>query len=527
MTPLQRLNGAKASDNAVLDLGFPKAVDVEKKASVATIEKPASIGADDRVRVVDTSSQPWLLIGQIIVTWKDGTQSACSGTLVSQYVVLTAGQCAHNRDKGGFAARATFAPGQIQVQALGGVGQPFSARAADFVETNSRWTQVSGGETIQTIDSRSDFGAYYFVTPWTHATTFMPIVYGDTTDGIVNVAGFPVEAGGNTSFNQGLWYSAGLETTRSKNLLRVFQVREFNLDVSAGQNGGPFWTFDGTTRNMVGVLSYGGDEVAGGVWFTNDNKQSLTALVSWVPTQSAPQHNADDLRVQLVYPSNYTAGAGYFRFYNPTPQAGSVTVTVANGDTGSGLGVWKSVNIPAFGSIQVPVSEMEANAVPTINSTGKDRYTLNVASNFPGFFQYILFNSSSGWLTDISGCSNGLSSDVLYLNNVHTSLINEYPSAIIVHNTGTKSGSAIVGVYAGITGVRLGGVIVPNIAANADAVFSIKDAEGVLGIKPGPTDVHYNLVMESDFQGYLQHILYNSRSGVITNMTPKCAMPIH
>ena len=523
-TSVQPLNIGGSNNNAVLDLGFPKVSVMEKKSSA--VEKPATIGSDDRIRVNDLQGQPWQFIGQLIVTWKDGTQSACTGTLVSQYVVLTAGQCAHNRDKGGFAARATFAPGQIQQETNGQVAQPHGARAADYVETNSRWTQVSGGETVQTIDSRSDFAAYYFANPWSFTNTFMPIIYGDTTEGVVNAAGYPVDAG-SPSFNQGLWYASGLETTRSKNVLRAFQVREFALDVSAGENGGPFWTFDGTNRNLVGVVSYGGDEVAGGVWFTNDNKQAVQALVSWAPSQSAPTHVADDLHVPLVYPSNYAAASGYFRFYNPTPQAGSVTVTVADGNTGSGLGVWKSFSIPAFGSIQVSVQEVEANSLPVINPAGKDRYTLNVASNFLGYFQYVLFNPSTGWIADVAGCSNGLSSDVLHLNNVHTSLIVDYPSAIIVHNVGNKAGSAIIGVYATATGKRLGGVIVPNIPPNADAVFSIKDAENVLGITPGPTEGHYNLVLESDFQGYLQHILYNNRSGVLANMTSKCAMPVH
>ena len=520
--PIQGLNIAGINNNVVLDLGFPKVATAEKKS--AAVEKPASIGTDDRVRVNDLQGSPWQYIGQLVVTWKDGTQSVCTGTLVSQYVVLTAGQCAHNRDKGGFAARAMFAPGQIQQTVNGPIAQPNGARAADYVETNSRWTQVSGGETVQTIDSRSDFGAYYFATPWTFTNTFMPIVYGDTTEGVANAAGYPVDAGGAT-LNQGLWYSQGLETTRSKNVLRAFQVREFSLDVSAGQNGGPFWNFDGTNRNLLGIISYGGDEVAGGVWFTNDNKQAIQALVSWAPSQAAPSHVADDLHVPLVYPSNYGAGSGYFRFYNPTPQAGSITVTIADGNTGSSLGVWRSVNIPAFASIQVSVQEVEANSFPAINPTGKDRYTVNVSSNFLGYFQYVLFNPTAGWLTDVAGCSNGLSSDVLHLNNVHTSLVGDYPSAIIVHNIASKAGSAIVGVYSATTGTRLGGIIVPNIPPNADAVFSVKDAEGVLGVQP--TEGHFNLVLESDFQGYLQHILYNNRSGVLANMTAKCAMPVH
>ena len=152
---------------------------------------------------------------------------------------------------------------------------------------------------------------------------------------------------------------------------------------------------------------------------------------------------------------------------------------------------------------------------------------MNVASDFLGFVQYVLFNPTTGWLTNVSNCSTGLSNDVLHLNNVHTSLIVDYPSAIIVHNIGSNAGSAIVGVYATATGTRLGGILVPNIPPNADAVFSVKDAEGVLGLKPGPIEAHYNLVLESDFKGYMQYMLYNNRSGVLTDLSAKCAMPVH
>jgi len=55
---------------------------------------------------------------------------------------------------------------------------------------NNRWTQISGGgETIQTLDARSDYAAFYFVTPWTTSGsfTFMPVVYNDTS-ALVNIA---------------------------------------------------------------------------------------------------------------------------------------------------------------------------------------------------------------------------------------------------------------------------------------------------------------------------------------------------
>ncbi len=516
------------TENKILDLGFPApASGTRETAAAARREAPLAIGTDDRTRVVSSGGLPWNTIGQLIVTWKDGTQTACTGTLVSPYVVLTAGQCAHNRDKGGFAAGASFAPGQIQSGNLASVEQPYGARNADFVETNGRWTQISGGQTIQTPDARSDYAAYYFVAPWT-ISTFMPVVYADTNDGVVNTAGYPVDAGNSKSFNQGTWTSSGVETARSKNILRAFQVREFSADVSAGQNGAPFWTLTPTSaRSIVGVVSYGGDEVAGGVWFGGENYTAVSNFVAWQPTTSSPTHQLDDLRVPVVYPSSTTFAQSFLRFYNPTPATGTVTVTVADGNTGTTLGTWTSPSLAPFSSLQFNIREIEQQATPAIAVGGRDRYTLNIASNFLGYFQHVLWNVQGASLTNLSGCSNGISSDVIHMGNVNTTQVGDFPSVIIVHNVGARSTNAVVGVYNAKTGERIGGVVIPNVPPNADAAFGMSDVETALNHHPAADEYNYNLVVESDFPGYLQHLVYNTRAGLITNMTAKCNMPIH
>jgi V8-like Glu-specific endopeptidase len=222
----QALSPGQFGDYAVLDLGFGRTPAAGKKTAAVVVERPKAAGLDERTRVPGKTVTPWYLIGQLIVTWKDGTQSVCTGTLVSANVVLTAGQCAHNRDKGGFATKVTFAPGQSQTGGSGGaLDQPYGIRHADYVETNSRWTQISGGQSIQITDARSDYAAFYFAQPWNVTDTFMPIVYGDTSNGTFNTAGYPTEAGGQ-GFNQDMWLSSGGETVRSANLLRSMQVRD-------------------------------------------------------------------------------------------------------------------------------------------------------------------------------------------------------------------------------------------------------------------------------------------------------------
>lgn len=522
-------------DYAVLDAGYGKAlagaVATEKPATadadpwmVINREKPQAIGKDERIRVPATNQSPWNTIGQLIVTWRDGTQSICTGTLISPYAVLTAGQCAHNRRKGGFAAKTSFAPGQTQESTLGAITQGVAARFADYVETTSRWTQISGDESILVNDARADYAVYYFTSPWTHATTLMPIVYDSTAVAVGNHAGYPVSVGGNAGINQAMWSHSGIETSRSSSLLRAVQVREYAMDASTGSIGGPIWTFDGTTRSFVGLVSYGGDDYAGGVWFGGENKALISAWAAWAPGKAAPVNARPSLNAPLAFPSSVGYASSLFRFYNPGFVNGTVTVTFSNGTTGQQLGVWTSPPLPPHSSKQFMVAEMERDAVPPIDPAAKDNYTVTLSPDFQGFVQSVIWNQTGLSLTNSSGCSNGFSDDVSNLINVHTTQITQYPSVIMIHNLGNKAADAMIGVYDARKGDRLGGIVVPSIAPNAAATFGAADIERVLNYTPYIGHDHYNLVIENDFYGYGQHIVYNNGAGLVMNMTAKCTM---
>ncbi|MGE3335421.1 MAG: serine protease [Rhodospirillaceae bacterium] len=521
-------------DYAVLDGGFGKTLagtaPMEKAATAEAEpaikierEKAASVGIDERTRVTTVDEAPWNTIGQLVVTWRDGTQSICTGTLISPYAVLTAGQCAHNRSKGGFAARTSFAPGQTQENMLGAVTQRIPARNADYVETTSRWTQISGDESVLINDARADYAVYYFLTAWTHATTLMPIVYDSTTAAVGNHAGYPTAITGARGINQAMWFSSGAETSRSSTLLRSIQVREFAMDASVGSIGGPIWTFNGT-RSFVGIVSYGGDDYAGGVWFGGDNKTLISAWQAWVPGQPSPAMARPALSVPLTFPSSTSFASSLFRFYNPGLVAGTVSVTFHHGTTGALLGTWTSPPLPPHSSKQFMVADMERAANPQIDPGGKDNYTATISSDFQGFVQTVIWNQTGLSLTNSSGCSNGLADDVSNLINVHTTNITQYPSVIMIHNLAGKASDAVIGVYDARKGDRLGGIVVPAIAPGAAATFGAADIERVLHYTPYLEHDHYNLVIENDFYGYGQHIVYNNGAGLVMNMTAKCLM---
>jgi V8-like Glu-specific endopeptidase len=521
---------------AVLDGGFgttsagnptserAAAAEAEDASLQIPRERPAAIGTDERNKVGTTDASPWNTIGQLVVTWRDGTQSICTGTMISPYAVLTAGQCAHNRRKGGFAAKTSFAPGQSQETVLGEIKQAVPARFADYVETTSRWTQISGDETILINDARYDYAVYYFATQWTHTAAMMPLLFDSTQVAVGNHAGYPVSIGGAKGINQAMYFHSGLETGRSSALLRGIQVREYALDASTGSIGGPIWTYDGTTRNFVGIVSYGGDDYAGGVWFGGENKALISAWAAWVPGKGAPQNAQPALHAPLTFPSSTTFASSLYRFYNPGLVPGTVTVTFANGTTGEKLGTWTSPPLPPHSSKQFMVRDMENAASPPIDASGKDNYTATISSDFQGFVQTVIWNQTGVSLTNSSGCSNGVSDDVSNLINVHTTNITQYPSVIFIHNLSTKAADAVIGVYDARKGNRLGGIVVPAIAPNAAATFGAADIERVLNYTPYLEHDHYNLVIENDFYGYGQHVVYNNGAGLVINMTAKCSM---
>ncbi|MGE4064515.1 MAG: serine protease [Rhodospirillaceae bacterium] len=522
-------------DYAILDGGFgttPVGTAPLAKAAAATDvsaaqvprERTAAIGTDERTRVPATGESPWNTIGQLQVTWRDGTQSICTGTLISPHAVLTAGQCAHNRSKGGFAARTSFAPGLSQDGANGIVSEVAApSRYADYVETTSRWTQISGDESILVTDARSDYAVYYFLSPWTHPMTLLPLTFDAAENAVGNHAGYPTSVAGIKGINQGMFYAAGAETNRSA-LLRSIQVREFGFDVSTGAIGGPIWTYDGTSRKFIGIVSYGGDDYAGGVWFGGDNKALISAWAAWRPGQSSPQMPRPQLNVPFTFPSSTNFALSLFRFYNPGLVSGRVAVTFRHGTTGQELGTWTSPPLPPRTSKQFLVKEMEEQAVPPINAAGKDNYTATISPDFQGFVQTVIWNQGGLSLTNASGCSNGLADDVSNLINVHTTQITQYPSVILIHNLANRASDAVIGVYDARKGDRLGGIVVPAIAPNAAASFGAADIERVLNYTPYFGHDHYNLVIENDFYGYAQHFVYNNGAGLVLNMTAKCLM---
>ncbi len=503
----------------------PRAALESQKSTRAqsALETPAAIGVDDRVVVSNTRSYPWNTIGYLSITYPTGASFRCSGTLVSPYVVLTAGHCLHDKDLGGYVASARFYPGQYQAT-LGDNApiRPYGGKSdVASVNVTQTWTQISGEDAYPVTDYKNDFASIQFKTAFTFTDTFMPVIYGSTGTTAVN-AGYPGVV--QSTNNYGMYTDIGSDI--SGNFLRNNHVREFSLDATGGDSGSPFFFVDPETgqRSVVGSLSYSDDfdDDSGGPWYDSWNKGLLSTWIAWTPA-TATAGSVAGLRVPSVFPSSWRDIESHLRFYNGGTSAGTVQVTFADAATGTALSTWTSPNIPAGASPQYYIKTLENAATPAI-VTKPTFYTLSVRSTFSGLFQYVIYQVPQQSVLNLSTCDTGATTSPLVLPSVNSSTLSGYPSSVGIHNTGTSNITVTLGIYDADTAQRLGTYTSPTIPANGQFLIHVPDLETSAHVKPTSQQYYYVLKADSAFTGYLQSYSTNAASGTITDTTTMCTL---
>ncbi len=95
--------------------------------------------------------------------------------------------------------------------------------------------------------------------------------------------------------------------------------------------------------------------------------------------------------------------ASYIRIHNNGAAAGAVTITVLNDTTGASLGTYTTGSIAVGQTMQVDMPTIETGASITSPS---GQYTLQLAGPIVGYAQHVLYNSTTGQFTDLSGFRN-------------------------------------------------------------------------------------------------------------------------
>ena len=116
--------------------------------------------------------------------------------------------------------------------------------------------------------------------------------------------------------------------------------------------------------------------------------------------------------------------------------------------------------------------------------------------------------------------------NVRVFNNVIGSRTTDVGQSFIrLYNSTDEAGRARVSLRDSETGVRLGRWVSPNIPAHASFQFNVERLESEAAAEQViATDerTYYNLVVETEFRGSMQHVLWQRTAGVLSNMT-SCA----
>ncbi len=228
------------------------------------------------------------------------------------------------------------------------------------------------------------------------------------------------------------------------------------------------------------------------------------------------------LRGGAVFSTAQQNAQSFLRFYNTGSESGTVTVALADFDSGEELGTWTSPAIPAGAEQQFSIDDIEQGTGQSF--TPPNYYATRIESDVAGYFQHVLWRPADGTLTNLSTCAAGVTADRTKLSAVHSSLLSEnYPSTIAVTNSGSASASATLTISDARDGSVLGTYTTANIPAGGTVLLSAADIETAIG---APTSGMFHYVIETDaqFTGYLQHLVNNIQVGVVTDMTTACAM---
>jgi V8-like Glu-specific endopeptidase len=517
----KRMDPDQSSDAAPLENTVKRVRTAEIPADDATAT-PATVGIEDRVVVTSTMAYPWNTIGFLVISYTGGASFRCSGTLVSPYVVLTAGHCVHNNSRGGYVISARFYPGQSQASVTDNVQRPYGSKAdVSALQTTDTWTQISGNDSYPVTDYKSDIAAIEFKTPFTFTDTFMPVLYSSAA-GPVTSAGYPGLFQNTSAY--GLYTDSGSDT--SGNYLRSNHVRQFAIDASGGDSGSPFFYVDPATgqSSLVGSLSYGDDQndAAGGPWYDSWNQSLLASWVSWTPSV-AVAGSISGLRIGNIFSTAQMSSQSYLRFYNSGTTAGTVAVTLANPDTGDALANWTSPSIPAGSSLQFFIKEIEDNASQTFAKP--PFYSLSIRPTFAGYMQHALWQVADNSLSNLTNCDTTTVTDAKVLMGVHSSLLAQgYPSTVVVYNTGVAAVNISLGIYDARNGNRIGTYSTGTLQPNAQKRTTVSAMETAASLSPQPGMYHYVVKADTNFTGYLQHVVNNTSDNVVTDLTGVCRL---
>lgn len=199
------------------------------------------IGADNRVRIFNTTVYPWRAICSLRITAKDNSQWIGTGWLVAPRTVITAGHCVFMHDHGGWAKSIEVIPGCNEAS------KPYNSGVSSNLRSVQGWTGSKNRDF--------DYGAIILPANYRPGDATGYFGFGVKTDAylmssVLNLSGYPGDKGRFRNGDQQWFMPLKPKAVSSR-------VIKYDIDTMGGQSGAPVWVKVGDVRTCVGIHTNG------------------------------------------------------------------------------------------------------------------------------------------------------------------------------------------------------------------------------------------------------------------------------
>lgn len=220
----------------------------EKQNQLLPLENPRSvIGSDGRTIVSNTGILPYSAIVCLDIYYDgDILPSRGTGALISESVILTAGHCLYDAEKG-WAKRIRLVPGKNGI-----LNYPFGSAYSKTMSVSQFW--------YDSADPEYDWGVILFDNTFSSNPGYLQFGFAQGNPFQAKISGYPLYVGSNIITRHKQYEMDGL--VYSSDDTNLFY---YNIDTSGGQSGAPILN---TNNVIVGIHTRGASDCNYGTQIT-------------------------------------------------------------------------------------------------------------------------------------------------------------------------------------------------------------------------------------------------------------------